>query len=159
MKLTVLMGALGIMWLGSVQASELIVSDAYAREMPPGVMSSAVYLSISNSSDKAVILINVSSPNAAKVMVHQNIMQDDMMRMRAVKQLEIAAHSQFNFAPGGHHLMVMGLSQSLQAGENIDLEFQFDGGQAIEVSVPVLNTADGGEQFSTHKSIEIKVQD
>ncbi|MEH6358557.1 MAG: copper chaperone PCu(A)C [Pseudomonadales bacterium] len=159
MKLTSLIGGLGMMWLGSIQADEPAVANAYAREMPPGVMSTAVYLSINNSSDKAVTLINVSSPSGAKVMVHQNIIQGDMMRMRVVTHLEVAAHSQFDFAPGGHHLMVMGLSKSLQAGASLDLEFQFDRGQVIEVSVPVLNTADGSKQFSAHKSIEIKVQD
>ena len=158
MKITVLIGVLGMMWAGLIQAGGLVIFDAYAREMPPGVMSSAVYLSIVNSTDKAIILVNVGSPSAAKVMVHQNTIQDNMIRMRPVTRLEIAAHSQFDFSPGKHHLMVMGLSGSLRAGEQLDLEFQFDDGQVVEVTVPVLDNAGVGKHFSTYKSIDIKVQ-
>ena len=159
MKLAILTGVLGVMWMGSMQAGELVVADAYAREMPPGVMSSAVYLSIINSSDKAVTLVNVGSPSAEKVMVHQNTIHADMMRMRPVTRLEIAAHSQFDFAPGAYHLMVIGLSQSLRAGENLKLEFQFEGGPVVAVAVPVLNAVDGSKYVNAHKSMAIKVQD
>lgn len=82
-----------------------------------------------------------------------------MMRMRPVARLEIAAHSQFEFTPGEYHLMVMGLTQSLHVGSNLDLEFQFDDGQVINVTVPVLNNSDSNKHFNTHKSIDMKVQD
>lgn len=151
-------GVLGVVWVGSIQAGELVVTDAYTREMPPGVMTSAVYLVITNSSDKGVVLVGVASTRASKVMVHQNTLQDDMMRMRPVTQLEIAAHSQFDFAPGGHHLMIMGLSQPLQAGETLDLVFRFDDGQVIDVLVPVTSNTDSSEYSRLHKSKDMKVQ-
>lgn len=169
MKLVVLFAVLGMIWVTPVHANELAISDAYAREMPPSVMSTAVYLTLKNTSDDRVTLLKVSSPQAARVVVHENIKQDDMMRMRPIDRLEIAAHSQIDFTPGGYHLMIMGLTQLLQEGSNLDLEFLFDDGQIIKAIVPVLNTADSNkhsnayqhmemDHSNAHKNTEMKVQ-
>jgi len=150
---------LGLLCFASTQAAELVVTEAYAREMPPGVVNSAVYLTMENTSNRAVVLLNVTAVDAAQVMIHQNTIQGDMMRMRPVAQLKIAAHSQFSFSPGGYHLMLMGLSKPLQAGETFDLIFQFEAGQAVKIKVPVIGNNDGSDHHRLHKSMDMKVQD
>jgi len=156
--LLTLIWVFGMLGLVSVQASEVVIVGGYAREMPPGVVNSAVYLTIKNTSNEDVVLVNVSSERAAQVMIHQNTLQGDMMRMRPVEQIEIAAHDQFDFTPGGHHLMIMGLTKPLQAGQELDLLFQFKAGQGVEIMVPVVGNSDSSEHHNMHNSMTMKVQ-
>ena len=41
--------------------------------------------------------------------------------------------------PGGHHIMLMGLHKRLIAGEMIDLTLEFESGQILDISVPVVS--------------------
>lgn len=151
-----LIGTLVLLGLASAQASEILIADAYAREMPPGAVNSVVYLTVKNTSNRSVVLAHVASDRAARVLIHQNTLQDDMMRMRPVSQLEIAAHSQFSFTPGGYHLMVMDLPQPLQAGQKLDLIFQFKEGPVIKVTVPVIGS--DSENHRMQMGMDIKGQ-
>lgn len=123
---------------GGVDAGKLRVDQAYARETPPGVSSAAAYLTLINATDKKQRLISVSSDRAARVMIHQNRMQGDMMHMQHLSELEIMARSRFHFRPGGHHLMLSGLSEPLRAGEQLQLSLQFEDGLLLNVRLPVL---------------------
>ena len=153
---SLLIGMLSLIWLATAEAAEVMVTDAYAREMPPGVVNSAVYLTLKNTSNHSVVLTHVTSGRAGRVLIHQNMQQGDMMRMRPVPQLQIAAHSQFNFTPGGHHLMVMDLSQPLQVGQELDLTFQFEEGPVIEITVPVIGSGGGSEGQRMQMGMDIK---
>jgi len=126
------------LWPVSAFAGELAVIHGYARATPPGVNSAAAYLILNNDAEKNVVLIGVTSKAAKQVMIHQNQLQGDMMRMRRVSQLELAAGSQFRFEPGGYHLMLTGLAKPLRAGEQLQLSLHFQQGYVLEVNVPVL---------------------
>lgn len=158
----VLMGLVSVwfanaLWLPQAQAAELTVIDAYARATPPGVVNSAAYLTINNNSANKRVLVRVTSSRAAQVMLHQNQPQGDMMRMRSVSRLEIAAHSQFQFLPGGHHLMLMGLSQPLRVGEQLDLTLEFEKQPVIKIEIPV-TAIEGSEQHSMPMGTDMKSQ-
>jgi periplasmic copper chaperone A len=136
--LPLLVGGFALAWLASLQAAEVVISDAFVREMPPGAVSSAAYLTLKNTTDRGVVLKAVQADRAAQVMIHQTAQHGDMLRMRHVSQVEIAAHSEVVFSPGGYHLMIMGLSKPLQRGEEITLTFQFTDGRSIKMVVPVV---------------------
>lgn len=135
MLLTVLVCCL---WSVSVFASGLEVSHGYARATPPGVNSAAAYLVLTNETAKNLVLVGVTSEAAKQVMIHQNQLQGDMMRMRHVSQLDLAAGSQLRFEPGGHHLMLTGLIKPLRAGEQLQLILHFQQGAVLAVALPVM---------------------
>lgn len=138
--LAVLFGILGTL---PAVAGELIISDGYVRATPPGVNSSAAYLTLRNNTDHQWVLVTITSNRAQQVMMHQNQLQGDMMRMRHLPQLKIAAGKQFSFQPTGHHLMLTGIEQPLSVGEEIAFSFEFERGQVLEVSFPVVGVAPG----------------
>ena len=140
------------LWLVSAQADELLITQGYARETPPGMTTSAIYLTLKNPSNINVRLVGVTSDRATQVMIHQNQQQGDMMRMRSVSQIEIAARSQFSFEPGGYHLMLTGLTHPLRDGEQVALRFLFEQGGVLDFSVPVTSLE------SEHQTMEMGIQ-
>lgn len=139
-----------------VVACEMQVVQAYARATPPGASSAAVYLTLHNQADKKRLLVDVSSNRAKQVMIHQNQLQGDMMRMRQLSQLEIVAHSHFEFKPGDHHLMLTGLATPLRVGEQVQLKLQFDNGQVLFVRLPVLAV---GDEIGAGRNIDEQMKD
>ncbi len=119
------------------QAAALEISRLWARATPPGAKAGAVYLDIANGLGGSVNLIGVSSPLASRAEVHESLLVDGMMKMRKRETLTIPAGEQLSFAPGGLHIMLMGLSAPLTEGEEFQVTLQFDEYPELTLQVPV----------------------
>ena len=113
----------GHAFAGPEPAVEIV--DAYARATPPGAMSGAAYATL-RSTGPADRLIGASSPAAAQVMIHENVETDGVMQMRHVPALDIPAGGETVLAPGGLHVMLMGLTGPLTEGESLEITFSFE---------------------------------
>ncbi|MDO6568950.1 copper chaperone PCu(A)C [Alteromonas sp. 1_MG-2023] len=125
----------------SVQANHPVaVSDGYARATFPMAKSAALYFTLSNESDKPVTLIGVtvSSDVANDAQIHTTEMKDDMMRMREVKEgVTVSPSESVSFAPGGYHVMLLGLEKGLSEGNAVALTLTFDDAPDLSISLPV----------------------
>jgi len=83
-------------------------------------------------------LVAVQSRVAASVEMHEMVMEGDVMRMRAMPAVALAAGADVTFKPGSYHLMLMGLKQPLKPGEKVPLTLVFesaDGKQRQQLDV------------------------
>lgn len=115
----------------------LKIIDPYARATPPGARSGGAFLTIENHGRENDQLIRVESPVAASTELHAMRMEGDVMRMRAVTSIGIPAGSKMALAPGGYHVMFIGLKKPLVAGERIPLALTFEKAGTIDVEVTV----------------------
>ena len=53
-------------------------------------------------------------------------MTGSMASMKAVPSVDIPAGGKVTFAPGGLHLMVMGLKAPIKAGDSVEMVLTFD---------------------------------
>lgn len=116
---------------------ELAIENAWAAPTPGGVDVSAGYLTITNGTAEADALVGVSSPRAASAEIHEMTMQDGVMQMRAIERLEIGAGQSVSLAPGGRHLMFLGVTQPFAVGETIPVRLRFEHAGELNVSLPV----------------------
>lgn len=119
-------------------AGPLTVSHAWARATAPGSTVGAVYLTLDNSGGPADRLLSASSPAAAMVQVHVTEHEGNMMTMRRVDPLDIAAGATLNFVPGGMHVMLMGLKAPLVAGRQLKLTLHFEHRGDVEVDAAIV---------------------
>jgi hypothetical protein len=126
----------------SVQAQSLDVSEAYVREVIPGQTNSAAFMLLTNNGDNDKVLVAIKSEAAQRIELHQHIHQHNAMRMESVDQVVIPAGEQFAFSPGGYHVMLIGVTSALRAGENINLSLQFLDGSVQQVALPVQSIMD-----------------
>lgn len=94
----------------------------------PGIAGrvSAAYGTITNHGTEPDSLVAISSPAAPLIEVHQMVEQEGMLRMRGMKlPVAIAPGDSLAMAPGGTHLMLMELHQSLKLGDSITLHLSF----------------------------------
>lgn len=122
-----------------IQARSPAVSGAWARATVPGQSVGAVYMKID--SPVAVTLVGIESDVSRSAEIHSMRHQNGVMQMRAQKQLDVPAGQSIDLAPGGTHLMLLGLKKPLKAGEWLQLQVTFvdvaDVKTIVPVSVPI----------------------
>ena len=120
-------------------AGDIHVDQAWSRAMPPVSPTGAVYLRLRNSGSVADRLRSVSAAVANTVEIHKSTHEDGMMSMVAVDGVDVPAGGEAIFAPGGLHLMLIGLNDSLVAGESFEVTLRFEHAGDVTLTVPVLD--------------------
>ncbi len=115
------------------------VEGAYVRELPPGVRVTAAFLTLHNNGGSARTLVGVSSSLAERAEIHSHNLKGGKMMMRPVSQVVVAAHSEFEFKPGGYHIMLFGLKRELKVGDTLPLVLRFAGGGALSLVAQVVS--------------------
>ena len=116
-------GAIVLAWLlaGVAAAADLVqVEEPWAKATVPGQKVGGAYMKIV--ARENLRLTGVKSAVAEMAQVHQMKMENGMMRMRAVPFLELPAGKTVKLEPGGYHIMLFDLRQSLVAGQKLKLE-------------------------------------
>lgn len=128
-------------------ATGIQVSNAWARTASKDG-NGAVYFLLQNHSAAADELLGASSDSAVSVEIHESRMEGDVMKMQQLMSVPLAGKASIEFAPGGYHVMLIGLKQDLEIGGQIELTLHFKDHQDITVSVPVQET--GGNSTQNH---------
>ena len=102
-------------------SSALTVNNAWIRPAPPNVTSMAGYFDIQNNSDKAIKIIDSSSPAFDLTMIHNTVIEDGIAKMVHLDGLTIPANSKVSLAPSGKHVMLMRPESPLKQGDSITL--------------------------------------
>ncbi len=135
----------------SAQAESVQIRDGWVRSTVPGQKGSGAFMKIT--AKESVQLTGVSSPVAGVAEVHEMKMEGDVMKMRAVPVLELAAGSTVELKPGGYHLMLMDLKQSLTVGSTVPVTLMFRDAKGaerrVEVKLPVAVAAPGASKAKT----------
>jgi copper(I)-binding protein len=134
--------ALSAATLAHADDMSLMASGAWSRPTASAAMAGVVYVTVTDSGAPTTLL-SVSTPIAAQAQMHQSLMQNGMMEMLPVKSLPIAPGSPITFSPGGYHIMLMGLSQPLSAGQTFPLTLTFADGSKVTTTVTVRSMTAG----------------
>lgn len=97
----------------------------------------AVYFVIKNSGTTADALVRVETDAAEKAQIHTMTMDGNVMRMRELDRLDIPAGESVAVAPGGIHIMLIGLKAPLKEGDKFPMKLVFEKAGAVDVSVYV----------------------
>jgi len=125
------------------QPAPVTAEGAWARASVPGQKASGAFMRLT--AKEPLSLVAVASPAAGVAEVHEMKMDGNVMRMRAIAALDLAAGKPFELKPGGHHLMLMDLKAPLEAGRKVPVTLTFRTARGetrkLELEVPVLAKA------------------
>ena len=124
----------------AVEISDVVISDAWVRATTGSEDASmtGAFMQLSNKGESAVRLVGATSTVARMVQVHAMVMKDGKMVMQELEGgLEVEPGSHAHLRPGGNHVMLMGLTEPLAAGDEVDLTLEFSDGTEQDLTVPV----------------------
>jgi copper(I)-binding protein len=137
---------------GSTSSSELAISGAWSRPTPATADEAVVYLAITSDVDDAVVGASVPATVADAVELHATTSgggggahahgggasgDDDLVSMGEVEAFDLGPSTPLSFAPGGNHLMLVGLAEPLRTGQEFELEVELASGRSVATVVPV----------------------
>lgn len=118
--------------------SSIRIENARLPEMPPGAKTGAIYLDIVNSGDADRLLSAQAAATANQTELHETLFEGDMMRMRKIEAIDLAAKATTALKPSGLHVMLIELKQPLPVGQNVPLTLRFEKAGTMQINVPVL---------------------
>jgi copper(I)-binding protein len=118
----------------------LKIENPQARSTVPAQNMSGGFMKIENDGTAADKLISASSSVSKSMELHTMSMDNNVMRMREVKSIDLPAKSKVELRPGGLHLMFIDLNQQLKAGEIIPVKLKFEKAGEVEVKFQVMGT-------------------
>lgn len=133
----------------AAEPAALTLEGAWVRALPPGQPNTAAYLTATNRGAAAVTIVGASAAVANTTQIHTTREVDGLQRMEQVAQLQVAPGQSLAFAPGGTHLMLMGLAQMPAPGERVRLCLELAEGAQVCTLAEVKKSA-GNEQSHEH---------
>jgi len=128
-------------------AADVTVTEPYARAVPPGQPNSAVFMHLNNQGSDALKLVAASSPAAKVVELHTHTNDQGVMKMRRIDAIDLPTTTDVELRPGGLHVMLIGLTQDLNIGDEIELTLTYSDGDHASIKVPVKEVMPMGQQM------------
>ncbi|MFK8250503.1 copper chaperone PCu(A)C [Ancylobacter terrae] len=144
------------------KAGEIEVAHPWSRVTPAGASVAGGYFTLENEGKVDDRLLGAAAEIAGKTEIHEMSVKDGVMTMRPLPDgVAVPAGAKVAFAPGGYHLMFLGIKAPLKEGESFKGSLTFEKAGTVEVSFKVEGmagpkgaaapgAADPHAQHSTH---------
>lgn len=130
----------------------LMIDDGWVKASLPGSKMSSGFVTITNHGQHDDQLIAAYSDIAKQTELHSMEMHDGVMHMRAVKQgWPVAVGDTLELMPGGNHIMFMGLTTKLEAGDKLTITLEFAQAGKIEKTFMVKKADAGHHMHDDHQ--------
>lgn len=137
----------------TIAVGDLHLFNIFTRQSPPNARNAGGFLSIYNYASDGDRLVSASSPIAQRVELHTMTMDNDVMRMRMLPDgIELPGQAQVDLAPGGLHVMFIGLEGPFEVGAEIPVTLVFENSGSREVMMPVRARGEVMDHSSDHGS-------
>lgn len=117
----------------TVTVGAVRVEGAQLREGLPGVEDGVLYLTLVNTGEAEVRLSEATTPIAREVRPMRDHGAHDATPLDPV----VPPGGSLRFAPGGDHLMLVGLTRPPVKGEEVEVTLTLDPGGPVTLNVPV----------------------
>ena len=116
--------------------ADIMIKDAIAVTSTPKSKSGAIFMIIHNNSQNIDRLLSAQTGVSKMAQMHSSEMDGDVMKMVHVEEgFEVPSHGRLTLEPGGKHIMLMGLSGTLEKDSYFNLILEFENTGQIEVEV------------------------
>lgn len=105
-------------------AQAVKVEDAWVRGTVATQKASGAFMRLTPQKDAR--LVAASSPVAGVVEIHEMAMENDVMKMRQIPGLDLAAGRTMELKPGSYHVMLMELKGQLKGGDMVPITLVFE---------------------------------
>lgn len=126
-----------LIFSASAIADDLIISNVWIPEAPPGSKVMAGYMNIENKGQKEILIEKVTSPHFKMVEMHRSLQQGSMMAMEWQLHIHVPVGKVTKLEPGGKHLMLMRPAKRFVAGKKIELTLHLSNNQQQTVIATV----------------------
>jgi copper(I)-binding protein len=143
---------------GSSTSSDaaLAVKDSWTKATE-GPMTGS-FGTLVNSTDADITVTGASSPAAGMVELHEVVMADGEMVMQPKPGgFIVPAGGSLTLEPGGMHIMLMGLKESIAPGSDVPITLTLSDGESLTYTTVAKDFAGGNESYEPEPSMSMSM--
>ena len=133
--------------------AQVTVKEPWVRATVSAQKATGAFMQITSAQDAR--LVEAKSPVAGVVEVHEMVMEKDVMKMRAIKGLDLPAGKTVELKPGGYHVMLMDLKEQMKEGATVPVTLVIEGKDkkrsTVELKAPVKPLTTSAKAEPEHK--------
>lgn len=131
----------------SEQAASLSVVDPWIKAADSGM--TAAFGTLVNSAAEPVSVVGASSDAAERMELHETVMNDagEMAMSQIEGGLVVAAGGERSLEPGGDHLMLLGITDPIEPGEDVVITLALEDGSELTFSASARSFAGAEETY------------
>lgn len=136
-------------------AAALTLTDGYVKAAgKSGDMAmSAIFGTLTNSSSSPITVVSGTCDAAMTVELHEVVMKDGSMKMQQREGgFVVPANGTLELGPGGLHIMLIGLTRDIKAGDPVTAELTLSDGQQVTVSAVGRDLPNANESYAPSPS-------
>lgn len=127
--------------------AKLTLTDAWVKAAPSGM--TAIFGTLTNPTGSDMTIVSGTTSAASKIELHEVVMDGGVMKMRPkIGGFVVPAHGTHALKPGGDHIMVMGLTGPIKAGDTVTATLTLKDGSAATISAIGKEFAGGNETYA-----------
>jgi len=133
--------------VAATDASTLTISDAWVKSAPDGM--SAAFGMLMNDSDHEVNIVSATSSASEMVELHETVESESGTMVMRPKEggFVIPAGGMIELAPGSNHIMLMGLTAPILAGDDVDFTLTLSDGSTFDFTAPGKDFTGANENY------------
>lgn len=113
--------------------AQVIISEAWAsKPVSRSATMMAAFMCIENDGSAPIQVTDASSPIVRRIEIHRIQHQDDVVHMRRINSIKVAAKQTVCLRPDGLHLMLIGLDEAVYRESKIPLQLKLASGDVIQ---------------------------
>ncbi|SHI25511.1 copper chaperone PCu(A)C [Pollutimonas bauzanensis] len=124
--------------IAAAAQAQVTVEEPWVRATVEQQNATGAFMRLSSKADTT--LVQADSPVAKHVEIHEMAMENDVMKMRQISGISLAAGQQVELKPGSYHIMLIDLNQQVREGDHIPLALTFEGAdgkrETINIEAP-----------------------
>jgi len=131
---------------GGPAADAITVSDAWLKAAGEGM--TGAFGTLTNGGAEEVTVVAVETDAAATAELHETVVGDSGETvMQEVTAFTVPGDSTLVLAPGDDHIMLLGLTAPIRAGDEVTYTLLFDDDSRLDVTAPAKDFAGANETY------------
>ena len=130
------------------QAEAFSIAGPWIKAVTAEEGMSSVFGEVANSSDSTITIVAAAYPAADTVELHEVVTEGADSTMRETDGgFAVEPQGTRSLAPGGDHIMLMGLAEDLEPGMEATITVEFADGSTAGFTAPVKDYAGADEEY------------
>ena len=139
----------------AAQADGVTITDAWVKSAESGM--SAAFGELSNTGSADVTVVSATTKASSMIELHETVENDsgEMVMREKDGGFVIPAAGSFMLEPGGNHIMLMGLTAPLVAGDDVTVTLTFADDSTLEFTAPVKDYSGANETYEGDEDMDM----
>ncbi|WP_084099803.1 copper chaperone PCu(A)C [Demequina sp. NBRC 110051] len=137
------------------EPGEITVTDPWVKTAESGM--TAAFGELTNGTDETVVLVAAASAVSTEIQLHETLSDESGGMSMSEKEggFAIAPGETLTLEPGGNHLMLMGVTEPIEAGDIVDVTLTFEDGSTVDVTADAKDYMGAQESYAPGAEMEM----